>query len=299
MLSVLIPTYNYNTVALALEIEKQCTAIGIVFEVIVLDDASNKLHFIEINKKINQIPFCRFERNETNLGRAKNLNKLIKKAIYEWVLILDCDVKPVKNNFIKNYLNSISQGCTIIFGGIAYKDEKPEEEKLLRWIYGRKREEISLKNRIKNPFRTTLTSNILIHKSIFDTIKFNEKITKYGYEDLVFTEELKKNNLVVHHLDNPCYHLNYETSEVFFSKTKIALENLVNLENKGIIKDNVTNLQLTYLRLKKFYLTLPYLFIFKIVSRLLILNLKSKTPILFFMDLLKIGIYTRFKNYKE
>ena len=96
-----------------------------------------------------------------------------------------------------------------------------------------------------------MTSNILIHKSIFDTTQFNEQITEYGYEDLVFTESLKKNNFVVNHINNPCYHLNYETSGIFIEKVETAIKNLVQLEEKGIINNNITNLQLTYFKAKK------------------------------------------------
>ena len=40
MLSILIPTYNYNVFPLAQSIHKQCSDIDIDFEIIVLDDAS-------------------------------------------------------------------------------------------------------------------------------------------------------------------------------------------------------------------------------------------------------------------
>lgn len=299
MLSIIIPTYNYSAYELALEINLQCEKALIEYEILVLDDASQNILFRAKNERINMLPNAKFEINLENLGRAGNINKLIQNAKYDWILLLDCDVKPVRNDFIQKYLNSIRNGDKITFGGIAYKNEKPTNEELLRWVYGKKREEISPKERAKNPFRTTLTSNILIHKNIFNTTKFNEQITEYGYEDLVFTEELKKKHLSINHINNPCYHLNYETSDIFLSKTKIALENLVNLENKGIIKNDVTNLQLTYLKLRKFHLKSPLLLIFKVFSDLLILNLKSKKPILFFMDLLKIGIYTKLKNHKE
>ena len=47
----------------------------------------------------------------------------------------------------------------------------------------------------------------------------------------VFFAVLKKNNLAISRIENPTFHLNLETSEVFLNKTKIALENLFFLYN--------------------------------------------------------------------
>ena len=56
MLSILIPTYNYNVVPLVLELHKQCLECEIDFEILCQDDAS-KL-FFEENKKINGLKLC-------------------------------------------------------------------------------------------------------------------------------------------------------------------------------------------------------------------------------------------------
>lgn len=299
MLSIIIPTYNYSAFELVDEIRQQCENVPIDYEISVLDDASSDIPSLESNERINQFPKAKFEKNTVNLGRAGNINKLVRKSQYEWILLLDCDVTPVAKDFIQKYLDCVSNKHRITFGGIAYKAEKPEKEKLLRWVYGKKREEISSIERARNPFRTALTSNILIHKSIFDTTPFDEQITEYGYEDLVFTENLKKNNFYVNHIDNPCYHLNYETSKIFIDKVETALKNLVQLEEKGVINNNITNLQLTYSKAKKNNLTFLIVIAYTVFKRVILLNLKSKRPILFFLDFLKLGIYTKLKNHSE
>lgn len=299
MLSIIIPTYNYSAFELVDKIRQQCENVPIDYEISVLDDASLDIPSLVSNERINQFPKAKFEKNTNNLGRAGNINKLVRKTQYEWILLLDCDVTPVAKDFIQKYLDCIQNNHKITFGGIAYKAEKPEKEKLLRWVYGKKREEIPSTERDKNPFRTTLTSNILIHKSIFDTTQFNEQITEYGYEDLVFTESLKKNHFAVNHINNPCYHLNYETSGIFIDKVETALKNLVQLEEKGIIKNNITNLQLTYSKAKKNNLTFLISAAYTIFKSVILLNLKSKRPILFLLDFLKLGVYTKLKNHKE
>ncbi len=53
MLSILIPTYNYNTFSLVEELTNQAIATGISFEIIVLDDGSTDQISLKENSKIN------------------------------------------------------------------------------------------------------------------------------------------------------------------------------------------------------------------------------------------------------
>ena len=106
MISILIPTYNYNTLPLVEELHRQAILENIEFEIIVADDASPINENTEINSKINQISNCQFERNKVNLGRGQNRNFLVQKAKYDWVLLMDCDTFPKEKNFIKTLLKA-------------------------------------------------------------------------------------------------------------------------------------------------------------------------------------------------
>jgi glycosyltransferase involved in cell wall biosynthesis len=147
MLSVLIPTYNYNIVPLVTEIHKQCTHCNIPFEVIVFDDAS-KLYHSE-NDSINSIKNCTYRILEKNIGRSAIRNLLSKTAQFEHLLFLDADVIPVNNDFITNYIKEINGREKVVYGGILYQKERPKKEDLLRWVYGVKREALSLNERKK------------------------------------------------------------------------------------------------------------------------------------------------------
>ena len=142
MLSILIPTYNYDVFPLVLELHKQALECGIAFEILVQDDASDA--FLIENQKINSIKNCSFSRNETNLGRGRNINFLAKKAQYNGLLIMDCDTFPTQDNFIQNYISEIKKGEKIVFGGIEYQKEQPNNDQLLRWIYDKTRESLSV-----------------------------------------------------------------------------------------------------------------------------------------------------------
>ena len=68
MLSILIPTYNYNLYPLLTELKKQADLADLPYEVLVLDDASSL--FIAENSKINTLENCFYYKNEQNLGRT-------------------------------------------------------------------------------------------------------------------------------------------------------------------------------------------------------------------------------------
>jgi hypothetical protein len=283
MLSILIPVYNYNALPLVNELVKQCNTCGINFEILCQDDASNSGENAQ-NQIINSFSNCAFFINDSNLGRGKNINSLAQKAKYDWFLILDCDTFPAQNIFIQNYIAAISESKNIYFGGIVYEDKKPEQEQLLRWIYGQKRETSAV-----------LTSNILIKKDIFFQHQFDESVTKYGYEDLLFFSVLKKNNFKITRIENPTFHLNLETSRVFLDKTKIAIENLFFLYQSGKISTDDSKIIKAFELLKKAKLIRFSNFIFKKNQDKIERNLLSEKPSLFLFDLYKLG-YFNFLN---
>ena len=98
MLSILIPTYNYNVFLLVKELVDQASKLNIDFEIICLDDGG-KVTFIE-NEAINELKNCSFSTNEVNLGRASNLNKLVDKAKFNYCLLLEADAFPTNENYI-------------------------------------------------------------------------------------------------------------------------------------------------------------------------------------------------------
>lgn len=294
MLSILIPVYNYNTLPLVLELQKQCLNCEIVFEILCQDDASSSKWNIE-NQKINSIANCVFFINDSNLGRGRNINSLVKKSKYSSLLIMDCDTFPIQNNFIQKYCKAF-QNTSVVFGGIQYEKEMPSEEKLLRWIYGNNRESLSLENRNKNPNYNALTSNLLIKKEIISQYPFDAAITNYGYEDLCFLSVLKTKNIEVSHIDNPTYHLNLETSIVFLEKTKTAIENLVYIINSGKFPAIESKINSAYVVLKKLKLVTITAYIFNKTESKIISNLLSEKPFLFLFDLYKLGYYCKIQS---
>ena len=150
MLSILIPTYNYNVYPLVTELKNQADALGIAYEILVQDDASH--FFLRENTEINLLQHCSYTLNHENLGSGNNINLLNNRAQFEYVLIMEADAFPEKKTYLQNLIATINTDTSILFAGVTYPNQKPEKEKLLRWKYGNERESISLSERLKNPY---------------------------------------------------------------------------------------------------------------------------------------------------
>lgn len=295
MLSILIPTYNYNVFPLVLKLWKQCREQQIEFEILCQDDGSQSIFNID-NNEIVTLDNCTFFINEENIGRGKNINSLYKKSKHEWLLILDCDVMPVSDNFIANYLDIIKNPeVKVCYGGITYKKERPEINYLLRWIYGSKRESLSAEKRKKIPYQSSLTSNLLISRAIFKENRFSAIITKYGYEDLVFFHDLKLKNISICHIENPAVHINLDNSKVFLKKTKIAIENLDYLTNFEMVKGD-NRLLKQFATIEKYGLTKSVSQLFSYFKQDMEINLLSANPSMTVFDLYKLGYFSKLKQ---
>lgn len=295
MLSILIPTYNYNVFPLVLKLWEQCRKQQIEFEILCQDDGSQSIYNID-NNEIATLENCQFFISEENIGRGKNINSLYKKSQYEWLLILDCDVMPILDNFIENYLNAIQDPqVKVCYGGISYKKERPDQSHILRWIYGYKRESLSAENRQKKPYQSSLTSNLLISRAVFKENRFSAIITKYGYEDLVFFHDLKLKNIPIFHIENAAMHINLDNSKVFLKKTRIGIENLDYLTNFEMVKGEN--------RLLKQFATVEKYGFTKIISRLfsyfkqdMEINLLSANPSMTVFDMYRLGYFAKLKE---
>ncbi len=297
MISILIPTYNYNTLPLVKALHEQIILENVPFEIIVNDDASPINENTKSNNKINELENCQFSRNEKNVGRAENRNILVQKASYDWILLMDCDMFPKSKNFIKLYLESIRTNKeNIFYGGIIYYDKKPAADEVLRWKFGKHREEIPISKRIKKPHHYALISNILLKKEMLTSYPFDKQLVNYGYEDIVFILNLKKHNVPIHHIENPAYHLNLEKSAVFLEKFHSSLQNLKQLLNRKIIVEEDTALTTMYGKIESMKLVKFAALIFRLCKKMWTKNLLSENPSIFIFDLYRLGYFCQINS---
>ena len=289
MLSILIPTYNYNIEALVAELHAQSTACGIDFEILCYDDGSTDLKIIEENKSIDKLKNVSYKVLDSNIGRSAIRNLLAKDANYDLLLFLDADVIPVNNKFISNYLGALTKSTQIIYGGILYQEESPTESHLLRWVYGKKREALSVVKRNENIYLSFLTLNFIIRKTVFNSVSFNEDIPNLRNEDTLFSYNLKQEKIAIGHIENPVYHLGLEDSETFLKKA-IESQDVMNLFlEENLIDINYTQITKTIYKLKKIKLDRLFSMSHPFTKKLFKANLLSKKPSLFIFDLYKLS----------
>ncbi len=292
MLSILIPTYNYNITSLVKKIHEEVEKLDVDFEIKVLDDCSPNV--VLENEQITNFRNTTFTRLDKNLGRTAIRNLLAKNAQYNWLLFLDADVLPKHSNFIQTYLeNCENSSADVIYGGISYQKKAPSKHKYLRWHYGRKREAKSVAERNKDPY-FIISQNLFIKKKVFLSANINEE-NHYGLDNL-FSNQLKKLEVKVRHIDNPVIHLGIEDSESFIQKAKKAVETTVIFERRGLMDDNLRPLQKSYLRLKKYRATQVFSFCISPFKKLMERNFKSENPHLFWFDLYRLNYYIELKS---
>lgn len=291
MLSVLIPIHNYAVFDFIKSLDEQCQKANIPYEIIAVDDAS-KPEYRRSNQALTAIPNLIYEELSHNLGRNKIRPYLAQKAKYEYLLFLDCD-QAVDGNFIERYLNTLKTHKNgIIYGGRSYYDTCSKTT-VLRWKYGKHREELSAEERTKNPYKTFLTNNFLIPKSIFQTLRFDDQIQGYGYEDTLLSLQLFQKNIPIWHLNNPAIHKGLEENEAFLENTKMAMTNLKYITSHYSIPKKHIRIYDFYTRLKKLKLDTLVNYIIACFMPIVRQNLKSGYPSLYCFDAYKLYYFLR------
>ncbi|MFL1011275.1 glycosyltransferase family 2 protein [Flavisericum labens] len=289
MLSILIPTYNYNVYPLVCQLEKQASEANAVFEIICIDDGSNSESNRE-NNKINTLSSSRFIANTENLGLSNNRNLLASKSKYENLLFIDGDSLLPNNDFIKNYLEALKQKTQVVYGGRVHP-ETVEPSRKLRWKYGRFREDQSAVQRNKNKYKCTLFNNTLVKKVLFEKIGFEKKITEYGHEDTIFAYELSLRKARILHIDNPVLHGDVDYNETYFIKTKKGLQNLNYIYKAQLVDPSFITFLVYFEKIKKAKMNYVLSFFYKSFSGLLRKNLISNQPSLLVFDIFRLSYF--------
>jgi len=290
MLSILIPCYNFSVISLVKDICKQANSINIKYEIICIEDGSNKKFS---NQNLNEIQNVTYIENKKNIGRSKMRNLLSKKAKFKWLLFIDCDSEINNNNFLINYITRMNIPNTIFYGRTEYLEKHKKNNNTLHWFYGKKIES----QRKENQFSS---HHFLIEKKIFNQITFDENIQGYGHEDTLFSIELKSKKYKIVYINNPLTHIGIDNNTEFIRKTKESINNLIQIQKKHNLK-NVriirTHKILSYLLLDDIII-----FLFNLWKSEILKNLFSTKPRLFFLQFYKLGYYCealkRLKNLK-
>lgn len=295
MLSICVPVYNFDVRQLAGQLSELTKKAGIPVEILFFDDLS-KVEIKDKNREISSIQSVKYLELSENIGRAAIRNLLAKSAKYPYLVFIDADSIIPDDSFINRFLSNI-YNAKIICGGTIYHKEPPEQEKLLRWIYGCHREELTPEQRQKKGFSIT-TNNFLISRDVMLQYPFRESIREYGHEDTVFGYDLYKAGINILHIDNPVIHSGLESSSEYLAKTRKAIKNLLHVsQNLVTDKEFINHSGLLRIRekVKKTGLLKFVGWIFHKSERLLGNHLTGPAPKLWVFDLYKVGYICRLR----
>lgn len=290
MLSVLIPTYNYDCRKLITSIQSQCAECCSEYELLVYDDGSRS----NISALLNniQLPCTKIKLLKNNIGRAAIRNMLAKEAKGDWLLFIDCDAQIISQQFISNYLNHLQDGMVIV-GGTAYAPTPPNNEYRLRWTYGIKREG-------NNNYRKNFTTfNFCIQRHLFQQIRFDETLKQYGHEDTVFQIELERDKIPVININNPLLHCGLDTNSDYLQKLRISNRNLLTLYYSGEYPELKQHSALLrqYIKAEQYHYITLIKITYKLVRKLIIHNLNGTNPNLTALDIYKLGELCSVSDY--
>lgn len=231
-ISLLIPVLDYDIISLVYSMKDAMGKVPELCEILIGDDGSSA----EFSEKYRSLETenVKVITSEKNIGRAAIRNRLALEASGDFFLFIDADVvlPGTAEAYLKKWLPFMSRS-RVICGGIIYHESPPgDPDKILRWKFGRRREQKSAVERNKNPHAGFSTFNVLIEKSVFSKIRFNEELKQYGHEDTLLGYQLKKAGIGILHIDNGLIHEGLESNRDFLNKTKLGIENLSKLYDK-------------------------------------------------------------------
>ncbi len=295
MLSINIPVYQIEISELVLQLNAQAEKLDIPYEIRIYDDGSTS-EIKEMNYRIGSLPNVVYKELEKNLGRAAIRNKMGQDSRYRYLLFIDADSHIICENYLSDFIKNIKSN-RVICGGTAYQKEPPKEsEKLLRWVYGTKREAISAQSRNSKKGFIITSNNFMIEKSVLEKIPFREDLKNYGHEDTLLGYDLYQGKIEIFHINNPVEHTGLEDSAIFLEKTKMALRNL-RFISRNLLGDNPEFLKQVhflnrYKAIAKFFPSLFLRWIYKISNSWIEKNLTGKKPCLFLFNLYKLTFYS-------
>lgn len=307
-LSILIPVRNYDAGQLVADFLHLARHEGVEIEVIVADDASTIP--LTWTKQFAGNERFRLIRHTKNQGRARTINHLAEEARAPWLLIVDCDAQVPPTFSLLTYLRATTSAPSevtfptaphtaetslsevtfpAVCGGLRHPASLPNPDVTLRYRYERRADRRrSAAQRNRHPYSQLSTFSLLILRSVFLAVRFDDSITEYGHEDTLFGAELQRRHIPLLHIDNPLIHLGLEPNAIFLTKTETSLRILHRLAPQ---LQTHSHLLVAVRRLSRLHLAAPVRLLYRLTRPLLRRNLLGRHPLLPLFSFYKLGYY--------
>ncbi|MBR6892240.1 MAG: glycosyltransferase family 2 protein [Bacteroidaceae bacterium] len=286
MLSILIPTFEYDCSDLLTALHLQCETLAqkeqLDYEIIVADDGSNHPVWQTVQSTALSLSHCTFVRQEHNIGRSRIRNYLAQIAKGERLIFIDSHMSIISPNYIQNYLATDADICQ--GGYVTEANDKWNGN--LRYQYERRARQLNRKH--ENNAETNRdfhTSNFMVKRQLFLAHPLDESIRRYGYEDVLYGKQLYENGIKVKNIDNPVAFAYFESNSAFVQKTEEGITTLHELRDRI---GGFSRLLIHEQRLRKWHLTTPLFGVFSLFRQSMRDNLCGSHPNLHIFDCYKL-----------
>lgn len=217
-LSVLIPFYKDDASALINALSAQNLSQHV--EIILVDDGTGDAN---LTAKTTQAvmdckPACTLITLAQNQGRAKARNHLQSASKADWILFLDADMRPVKDNFLENYLSLIEANMAdVFFGGFTVEAKSQNKLGELHRALSAVSDCLPLHERQAAGPQFVASSNLCIRKSVIEDNPFDDGFQGWGWEDSEWAARIASKHTLLH-VDNPALHLGLESTDTLLNR---------------------------------------------------------------------------------
>lgn len=222
-LSVLIPFHRDDPRDLLRALDREAVAI----EIVILDDGSGQpdlARAVAATISAMRLP-VRFVALAANVGRARGRNRLVSEARAERLLFLDADMAPDSDHFLADWLDLIAdKDPAVAFGGFSLDQTPVTRQHALHRAMALRSDCLSAAERALAPEKYVFTSNLMVRRSVFDTVAFDEAFTGWGWEDVEWAMRVSRLWPIVH-ADIPASHLGLDTAAVMARKYEQSAAN--------------------------------------------------------------------------
>jgi glycosyltransferase involved in cell wall biosynthesis len=221
--SVLIPVFRDDPVRLLAALGREETDA----EIVLLDDGSgDDALAARIAEAVQALRLpARFVRLAVNEGRSKGRNRLVRHARADAFLFLDSDMLPDRGDFLRAWAALATEGGpAVAFGGFSLDQTPITREHALHRAMALKTDCTPVAKRVLMPEKHVFTCNLLVRRTVFDTVAFDEGFTGWGWEDVEWAMRVVR-RWPITHVDNPASHLGLDPALVMARKYEQSAAN--------------------------------------------------------------------------
>ena len=221
-LSVLIPFLGDDPAQLARELAAQSAEI----EIVLLDDGGKDGDLAaRIAETVQALPCpARFVRLAANVGRARGRNRLASEARAQHLLFLDADMLPDSPSFVADWLAVAGGDAAVAFGGFSFQRTPIDPRFALHRAMALRSDCLPADQRAAAPEKHVFTSNLLVHRDVFQAVAFDERFTGWGWEDVEWAMRVARRWPILHpHI--PASHLGLDTAPALVAKYRQSAAN--------------------------------------------------------------------------